>query len=295
VDLDSVNAIFRREIVTYPSQCIHRAVCQDPAMPSDDVPKAGSIVPRARLFLVVAGAASWSAGGVATFVSHNNAGAVALIVVGALCTVVAVLGQVAMTRAVSTGREVPWEGVMTTINTQIDAAAATDSAATVDELKSLMRRLDGLRRTGSIPLHPAEEYDLEIQTAIRRLMPDALITTTEHSRGVPRFAVTLADQTLFVETKWRRDPTLAYHAEALPTMLKQLHKGARLLVVVNTVGTVNAEHHVQEALGRRGRVVTWRGSGDDWSLKSALRALLDPTEPAYPRTEPVKASRPNGA
>ena len=109
------------------------------------------------------------------------------------------------------------------------------------------------------------------------------------------FAVTLADQTLFVETKWRRDPTLAYHAESLPTLLKQLPKGARLLVVVNTVGTMNAEHHVHEALGRRGRVVTWRGSGDDWSLKSALRALLESTERAYPSAEPAQVTRPNGA
>ena len=42
------------------------------------------------------------------------------------------------------------------------------------------------------------------------------------------------------------------------------------------MSTLPAQHHVEESLGDQGRVVTWRGSGDDWSLKAALSALLEP-------------------
>jgi hypothetical protein len=46
-----------------------------------------------RVTLLAAGLASWGAGGVASFVSGNGAGAAALVAVGALCGGVALIGR----------------------------------------------------------------------------------------------------------------------------------------------------------------------------------------------------------
>ena len=203
-----------------------------------DIAQTVDMAPVTRALLGLAGLASWVAGGVATFVASNGAGAVALIAVGSFCGFVALLGRWPNRLAV-TGGEVTWENVRETVVTQIESAEATESAGTIEELHSLLRRLEGLQRTGVVPLHPAEEFDLDVQNAIARLLPDALITRAEQrSREVADFAVTLGNQTLYVETKWRRDPTLTYRADTLPTLIKRLPKGARLLVVINSVSSI---------------------------------------------------------
>lgn len=271
-------------------------MCHDPAMRMDDLLSPAPLGSRGRVVLALVGTASWLAGGVATFLAGAAAGAAALVLAGAACWLVAVL--VSGRPADGAGRTEAWPQVREAVTAQVAAAEATEDPGTVEELRSLQRRLEALERTGTAPTHPAEDYAREVSAAVARLVPDGQVRAPRpvavardaapavQGEGV---VVTLGDRTATVLTRWRRDPTLTYQADGLPTLLKRLPAGSRLLLVVNTVGTMNAEHHVEEALGGRGRVVSWRGTGDDWGLRTALRALL---EPAATASAPPRRTRP---
>ncbi len=252
-----------------------------------------SITTHTRLLLALCGIASWVAGGIATFTARHDAGAVALVAVGAVAGFLAVHGQWP-THVSAYGYGLEWEPVLETIDTQIEAAEATESANTVGELKLLRQRLEDLQRTGQVTMHPAEAYDYDVEGALTRLLPGAVITRASmRGRSTPDFVVTVAGQTVFVETKWRRDPSLPYHADTLPLLLSGLGAGAKLLVVINSVSTVNAEEIVRAAIGDRGAVVTWRGPGDDWALQDAMRRLFaDDRAPVRAGAE-ARADRPS--
>jgi hypothetical protein len=82
-----------------------------------------------RVTLLAAGLASWGAGGVASFVSGNGAGAAALVAVGALCGGVALIGRWP-SRISMSGNELTWEDVRETVDSQIEVvrAAGEDSS-----------------------------------------------------------------------------------------------------------------------------------------------------------------------
>jgi hypothetical protein len=133
-----------------------------------------------------------------------------------------------------------------------------------------------LNRTGSLPEHPAEAYDRNVEAAIRRLLPSADVIRQFRSRDVPDFVVDQDGSRVLVETKWRSDAR-PFGGSTLPRLLDRLPPDAKLLVVINTTEppSERASQTMNEHLAERGRIVLWRDVRDDPELGAALTALLD--------------------
>jgi hypothetical protein len=232
---------------------------------------------RYRAALAATGLASWFAGGAASFLSNNGAGAAALVAVGGACGVLGLMGRWP-SRISMSGNEFSWEDVDQTVDSQIQVAEQSGEADTVlAELKNLRERLNVLQRTGSVPEHPAQTYDRAVEAAIRRLLPGAEVTRQQvRSREVADFVVRYHGNELYVETKWRSDPAQPFGGSTLPRLLERLPSEAKLLIVVNTSAAPlpRAYKMVEAALGDRGRIVKWQDVRDDSKLGEALRSLL---------------------
>jgi hypothetical protein len=241
------------------------------------LPRGISKTNRAALLLV--GLASWSAGGVASFLTPNGAGATSLVAVGAACSVLALIGRWP-SRISMSGNEVSWEEVRETVDAQIDvvkASGETDDSVVV-ELTSLRERLDVLQRTGAVPEHPAALYDRAVASAISRILPGAEVIEQEtRNRDFPDFLVRYHNAQVYVETKWRSDPSRPLAGSTLPRLLNMLPHNAKLLVVVNSTRppTGGAAEILKGAIGRRGDIVTWQDIRDDAELGQTLTSLLD--------------------
>lgn len=231
-----------------------------------------------RVALLAVGLASWGAGGVASFISGNGAGAASLVVVGAFCGGVALIGRWP-SRISMSGNEVAWEDVRATVDSQIEVVqAAGEDSSVLHELRYLRERLDYLQRTGSVARHPAEVYDEEVTAAVVRLLPEAeLRAQVNRSRSRADFTMDYRGYRVLIETKWRADSEGPFAGRTLPQLLERLDKDAKLLVVVNASPSSLsvAQQVVAGVLGARGRVVGWRNVRDDPSLGTALSALLD--------------------
>jgi hypothetical protein len=230
-----------------------------------------------RIALLVVGLASWAAGGAAAFLDNNGAGAAALVITGALTSALGLVGRWPSRVAVS-GNEISWESIDQTMESQIQAAQQDDDGEeALRELLSLRDRLAFLQQTGSVPMHPAEAYDLAVKAAISRLLPGAeIIAQDTRSRGAADFTVRYRGNALLVETKWRVDPAEPFGGSTLPILLSALPAGARLLVVTNTSvpPLPRAYQILRDALGDYGRIVCWLDVRDDQLLGQALTALF---------------------
>lgn len=235
------------------------------------------ISPGGRAALLVTGLASWSAGGVAAFVSGSGAGAAALVITGALACALGLIGRWPSRLALS-GNEISWESIDLTMESQIRVAQQDDDGeAALRELLSLRARLDLLQQTGSVPVHPAEAYDQAVMAALGRLLPGAeVIAQGTRSRAVPDFTVRYRGKTVLVETKWRNDPNEPFGGSTLPALLSALPTGTRLLVVTNTsVPPLPSAYQIlRHLLDERGRIARWLDIRDDDALGQALTALL---------------------
>jgi hypothetical protein len=246
----------------------------------------------ARIMLAAFGLVSWAGGGAATFLGKGNAGATALVIVGAGCLALALMGRWPSRVAIS-GNEVSWDEVRETIESQIESADGGSA-----ELEILLDRLITLQRTGMVPDPPAEVYDQGVTAAIRRLLPGAeVVKLRQGNKGVPDFIVRYRGGELYLETKWRNDPADDFRGRTLPPILGWVAGTGRLLVVVNAVEehvTAQARDLVHEALGDAGQVVGWLDARDDAALGRALAALLpmcDDEEPVGPPlTQPIPVS-----
>lgn len=230
-----------------------------------------------RAALLVTGVASWVAGGAAVFLSDNSAGAAALIVTGALTSALSVIGRWP-SRVMVSGNEISWESIDQTMESQIRVAQQNDDGeAALRELLSLRDRLTLLQQTGSVPMHPAEAYDLAVMAAISRLLPGADISTQGvRSQAAADFTVRYGGNTLLVETKWRIDPEQPFGGSTLPVLLSALPARSKLLVVTNTSvpPRPRAYQTLRDALGDRGRIACWIDVRDDQALGQALTALF---------------------
>lgn len=231
-----------------------------------------------RAALAIVGLISWLAGGAATFLNKNGVGAAALVAVGVACGVLALMGRWP-SRISMSGNELSWDEVHETVDSQILMAEKSDDPDSVlVELKDLRARLNTLQRTGTVPEHPAESYDRAVEAALRRLLRGAEVIRQElRSRDIADFVVRYQGQELFAETKWRADVSHPFGGSTLPRLLNRLGPDAKLLVIVNASEPplARAFSVVEEALGKRGRIVTWRDVRDDEVLGAALAALLE--------------------
>jgi hypothetical protein len=229
-----------------------------------------------RIVLVIVGLASWAAGAVAVFLSTNGAGAAALVITGCLSGGLGLVGRWPSRVAVS-GNEISWENIDQTMESQIRVAQQDDDGTALRELLSLRDRLAVLQETGSVPMHPAEAYDQAVTAAIRRLLPGAeVIAQGTRSRATPDFTIEYQGSALFLETKWRVDPSDPFGGSTLPVLLAALPAGASLLVVTSTSvpPLPRAYQILQDALGDRGRIACWLDVRDDKALAEALAALI---------------------
>jgi hypothetical protein len=235
------------------------------------------ITGRYRFTLAATGLMSWAAGGVASFVSSNGAGAAALVAAGGLSGVLGLMGRWPSRIAMS-GNEVSWDIIDQTVTSQIQVAERIDEGETVlAELVNLRERLSVLQRTGAVPEHPAEVYDRAVMAAIVRLLPGAEVGQEGlRTRAVPDLVVRYRDSKVLAETKWRSDPTRPFGGSTLPQLIKGLPPEAKLLVITNTVVPPLPRAHqiVQDAMGGRGRIVRWVDFRDDNSLAEALALML---------------------
>jgi hypothetical protein len=230
---------------------------------------------RSRAALAAVGLMSWLAGGAASFMSMNGAGAAALVAAGTIFEVLALMGRWP-TRISMSGNEFLWEDVRETVNSQIEMAEKSGEPDVLRELKELRARLDTLQRTGTVPELPAETYDKSVEAAIRRILPGAEVRRQAMRRNdVADFVVRHRGEQLFVETKWREEGARPFGGTTLPRLTQSLPPAARLLVVVNTdnwrPGTAKI---VEQAMGDRGRIISWRDGRDDNVLAEALGAAL---------------------
>jgi hypothetical protein len=237
----------------------------------------GGISGRQRATLVGFGITSWAAGGVATFISHNGAGAASLVAVGALCGMFAFVGRWP-SRISMSGNEISWIDVTDVVDSQILAARASGEGGTVlAELAHLRRRLDTLQRTGSAPEHPAQVYDDAVLAALRRVLPGAeIIERRDRSRATADFLLWSGGAEIQVETKWRADADRPFAGSTLPELISGLPAQPALLVVANICHppSTGAVRGVARSLGDRGRIVAWRSTADDRELGAVLQALL---------------------
>jgi hypothetical protein len=233
---------------------------------------------RIRVALVSVGGASWAAGGAASFLSSNGAGAASLVVAGIASGILGLVGRWP-SRVSMSGNELLWEDVRETVDSQIEVVKASgETQNVIAELSSLRQRLDMLQRTGSVPTHPAQVYDEAVEAAIRRLMPEVdIVRQDSRSRDRADFTVWYRTQQLYVETKWRSDPGRDFQGSTLPRLLATLPNDAKLLVVVNTVRPPSSDaiQIVKTAMGLRGRIVAWRDTSDDMQLGQALASLFE--------------------
>lgn len=176
------------------------------------------------------------------------------------------------------GSEVTWETIEQTVTSQIQVAVDNDESESVlAELTTLRHRLAELQRSGTVPSHPAQIYDDQVVAAIHRLLPQAEIIRQETGdRATPDLIIRYHRSTVFVETKWRADPSRPFGGSTLPLLIHGLDKDARLLVITNTnvPPLPTAYETLQQAMGSRGRIVQWLDSTDDSTLAQALTALL---------------------
>jgi hypothetical protein len=230
------------------------------------------------------GLASWLAGGGASFVGSNGPGAAALIAVGGICSMLGLMGRWP-SRISMSGNEVTWETIDLAVTSQIQVAADNDESETVlAELTSLRERLTELQRTGIVPKHPAQVYDDDVVAAVRRLLPRAEIIRQEAARNrtIADFVIRYRGRTLFVETKWRADPSRPFGGSTLPLLTQGLPKDARLLVITNTSvpPLPTAQETLRQTMGDRSRIVQWLDAADDGLLAEALTSLLTGAVPA---------------
>lgn len=250
---------------------------------------AGQIGGRHRVALTMAGLTSWLAGGAASFLSDNGLGAAALIAIGGICGMLGLMGRWP-SRISMSGSEVSWETIEQTVSSQIQVAVDNDESETVlAELTTLRSRLAELQRSGIVPSHPAQIYDDDVVAAIRRLLPGAeIVRQVIGDRATPDFIVRYRRTTVFVETKWRADPSRPFGGSTLPLLVHGLNQDARLLVITNTnvPPRPSASGTLREAMGSRGRIVQWLDSADDASLADALAALLPGAAPQRGQANP---------
>lgn len=231
----------------------------------------------ARTMLAAAGLASWIGGGTASFLGKGGAAAAALIVAGAVCLVMSLVGRWPSRISVS-GNELSWDAVKETVQSQIEAAESTESADNSEaELKILLDRLTTLQQTGVVPDPPAEIFDKGVEAAIVRLLPGAdVVRSQQRSKDTADYLVRYDGGELFVETKWRADPNAPFRGRTLPGLLNSMRGKGKLLVVVNASEdhVTQARDLVSQALDGEGKVVGWRDVRDDPALARALAALL---------------------
>lgn len=161
---------------------------------------------RHRAALALTGLVSWLAGGTASFLSGNGAGAAALIVARVICVVLGLMGH-RPSRISMSDNELSWESVDQAVRSQIEVATDNgENESVLAELSSLRERLTELQRTGIVPMHPAQVYDESIESAIRRLLPGATITRPgTRTRSAPDFVILYRDAVIYAKTKWRAD------------------------------------------------------------------------------------------
>ena len=87
---------------------------------------------------------------------------------------------------------------------------------------------------------------------------------------------------MFVETKWRADPSRPFGGSTVPLLTQRLPKEASLLVITNTSvpPLPTAYETLRQTMGDRGRIVQWLDAADDGSLAEALTSLLTGAVPA---------------
>jgi hypothetical protein len=231
----------------------------------------------ARTMLASAGLASWIGGGTASFLGKGGAAAAALIVAGAVCLVMSLVGRWPSRISVS-GNELSWDAVKETVQSQIESAESTEPTDNSEaELKILLARLTTLQQTGVVPDPPAEVFDKGVKAAIGRLLPDAdVVRPRQRSKDTADYLVRYDGAELFVETKWRADPNAPFRGRTLPGLLDAMRGKGKLLVVANASEdqVTQARTIVSQELDGDGKVVGWRDVRDDPALARALAALL---------------------
>jgi hypothetical protein len=228
-----------------------------------------------RIILATTGIASWLAGGIATFTATDGGGAAALIAAGVAATLLALIGYWPSRIGLS-GNEFSWDEVVETVDEQIDAAEDAGETAAVRELEDLRKRLFHAQRTGSVPMHPAAEYEEALQAALRRMFPGLPMSAAPgRSRDQADFELTVGDGTrLLVETKYKTDPQRPFRGSTLGPLWSRVGSTDRLLVVTNALNVDDAQEAVGRAVGSRGRLISWSGPRDDDALRAAASDLL---------------------
>ena len=227
-----------------------------------------------RIAIGATGLGSWVAGSIATFTRSEGSGAAALIAAGVAASILALIGHWP-SRMVVSGNELSWDDVVESVDQQIEAATDAGENTAVRELEDLRRRLSEAQRTGSLPVHPAAEYDEALFAALRRVLPGLAVSAAPgRARDQADFELKMDQLTLLVESKYKSDPRRPFRGSTLSPLLSRVRGSDRLLVVTNAIHVDDARTALNEAIGTRGRVISWLGPKDDDALRAAVDELL---------------------
>lgn len=208
--------------------------------------------------------------------ARHAASAAVLGTLGALVALIALRGQ--FPTAMSVGNaSVTWDKVDDVIDKFVEnVEPRLDRDGFLSEVHTLRARLEALHQTGQVPPHPAEEYDREVENAIRRIIPETYVLRTHSSAlEVPDFILSDGSGRWALETKWRADPSLAYTGRTLGPLLGIYGESMPLVVVVRANPDAIEVDLTGRVRARQVQLVAWRGPADDAALVRAIRAARE--------------------
>jgi hypothetical protein len=228
----------------------------------------------ARVILLLCAVVLVAIGGLATFLTTNEAGSAAMIAAGALGVLIGGIGHWPQRFAVG-GNSIEisvQKRIDDMVDKQIEVATeAGASRETLDELQRLRNLLAHVQPAmGGV--HPAEKFDLEVARAISRVLPEYGVARQPRD-GDRRFDMHLTggDARIVIETKWLRDPSAPFLGSTLDRVIARLAPDEKLLVVVNISNDL-VPAKTRQKFAAKASIVGWRDSGDDLVLRAAILA-----------------------
>jgi hypothetical protein len=223
------------------------------------------------------------AGGLAVFMNKSQAGSVALLALGAVFGLLALIGQSPVNVKVGDYQVTLYE---------VFAERIEDSSPEVaEQLAEAVQEVDDRVRTPAPP--PIElaldyrRYEDAVFAALNHIIPKGSWRRTKPSQAGDA-VVTIGDRSLFIEVKYSQRATKftangirdflfpLYMMDAIAKRAGVQDSQVAMLLVTNIPLAQSAERELA-ALGKgRGRHVQWRDQRDDEALKEAVTQFAGP-------------------
>lgn len=241
---------------------------RDPSDSEDLIGEAAPLSRWERLGASVAGVALTGSGAVAVFLTGNQAGCVALLLIGALLLVIAINGT-PLVRA----RYQDYELLMARRRRVVAEEITQEPTAEARQALNILTTVDpGARRDPVVARASAAVYEREVVELLQRIFPEASLAMGPGDSGVDAF-VNTENGSVGIVAK------MGTHPLGLAEMRRIVTHGFRapvdaILVVTNRVMTQSIERlTVETDPSIPVAAVRWLDHQDDDALRERMRAL----------------------